>query len=536
LSRQRSPDFFMLINNIEQLNNRTGNSSRFVVIGSGAVGLYTANELVKRGHRAVVVESGGTALGGFPAETFQSVGAKHEGIGISRSRTLGGTTNLWGGQLVEFQPVDFHGRDWMPGSKWPVAFEEIAPYFVQTYENLGVRGDAQDDKAVWKAVGADQQSLDEGMEIFLTRWLKVPNFATYYAEAIANSENLMVLIGHTVVGFSGTGERIDAVKVKDAKGVASTIEGTTFIIAAGTIETSRLLLCSALDSSWTCPWRHNANIGKCFQDHLVGRVAFAQVENHKRFFNSFCSIVWSGQKFAPKIRLRNDVLERERLMNIHGWFVFESSVTENLVYLKQFVKAAIYSRKILGLADLFKNLVACAKYLVPLMWRYVINNRIFVPSTSKISLVIQAEQIPCAESQIRIEPTSLDANGMPRVVLDWKISGEEFASVREFTLRVDRSLRAAGMGHLKLLGDLDAGLPRFMATLKDQAHQSGGALMGISEVDGVVDRNLKLFGTQNLFVAGSSTFRTISNANTTFMALTFATRLVDYLTEGKGRT
>jgi len=45
----------------------------------------------------------------------------------------------------------------------------------------------------------------------------------------------------------------------------------------------------------------------------------------------------------------------------------------------------------------------------------------------------------------------------------------------------------------------------------------------------VVDRNLKVFGTENFYVGGASTFRTVSNANTTFTALAFTTRLVHHL-------
>jgi choline dehydrogenase-like flavoprotein len=47
---------------------------------------------------------------------------------------------------------------------------------------------------------------------------------------------------------------------------------------------------------------------------------------------------------------------------------------------------------------------------------------------------------------------------------------------------------------------------------------------------GVVDRDLRVFGTENLYVAGAGTFPTTSNANTTFTAITFTTRLVDHLT------
>ena len=68
-----------------------------------------------------------------------------------------------------------------------------------------------------------------------------------------------------------------------------------------------------------------------------------------------------------------------------------------------------------------------------------------------------------------------------------------------------------------------------MESLHDTYHQSGGTLMGKSDQEGIVNRNLKVFGTINLYIVGSSTFRTGSAANSAFTALAFATRLVEHL-------
>ena len=97
----------MLVEDLKQIKSILKKSTRTIVIGSGAIGLYTANEMVKLGGEVLVIESGGIELGGFSPETFSSIGINHNGIKNGRSRTLGGTTNLWGGQLAEFQPVDF---------------------------------------------------------------------------------------------------------------------------------------------------------------------------------------------------------------------------------------------------------------------------------------------------------------------------------------------------------------------------------------------------------------------------------------------
>jgi choline dehydrogenase-like flavoprotein len=178
---------------------------------------------------------------------------------------------------------------------------------------------------------------------------------------------------------------------------------------------------------------------------------------------------------------------------------------------------------------LFLNLTACAKHLPPLMWKYVVENRIFVPSSSKISFGIQTEQAPLRESKITIDSSVTDAYGLAKVILDWKNSDEELPSIREFVIRCDKALRQAGLATVNISQELLDLNPSFMEKLHDVYHHTGGTRMAESADDGVVDRNLRVFGTENLYVIGASTFRTTSNANTTFVALTLTTRLVEHL-------
>jgi choline dehydrogenase-like flavoprotein len=522
----------MILKEIDQ--GEASITNRIVIIGGGTLGLYAAHELARRGKEILVIESGSESLGNFDPETYDSIGKTHEGIRIGRSKSLGGTSNLWGGQLVEFQPVDFQGRDWLPDSKWPVPYEEVAAYHRQTYENLGIGPEFQDDASVFKQAGVSDPGFRNGLELFLTRWLKIPSMAVAYGEEIRSSERMKVLLEHSVIGFEVSGATITGVRTLDSKGNSRMIRGSIFILASGTFEISRLLLHSASNEGEMCPWKDNRNIGRYFQDHLIGRVAAVEIRDKKRFFNTFSTIVRSGQKFQPKVRLNDATLRSERILNLYGMMAFESSVSENLVYLKQFLKAAIFSRKIDGIGDLFRNLIACWKHLLPLMWKYVVANRVFVPSTSKVSLHIQSEQPPMLESSISIDPLVTDHVGMPKVILDWRTGSEELPSIRDFTRLLDSAFRESGMAELRVEEALEQGDPSFIDTLRDNYHQVGGARMGFSNDDGVVDKNLKVFGTDNLYVVGASTFRTSGNANTTFTALTFVTRLVDFLDNENG--
>lgn len=515
----------MFIQSIDQL--LAADPARVVIVGGGTVGIYLAVLLGRQGREVVLIEAGNESLGNFAADTFESVGFPHRGIKIGRSKSLGGTSNLWGGQLVEFQRADFVGRDWVPDSKWPVSYEEIVSYYEPTYRNLGIPAEMLADKGVFQGLKADVPNFGHGVELFLTRWLKIPSLAGAFREDLEKSSKISVLLNHVVTGFEGASGRIEAVRVLDPQRREHRVNGRDFVLASGTIEIVRLLLHAAQQTEWPVPWRGNDNIGRYFQDHIGGRVGEVRPINKKRFMDLFSHIVLRGSKFQPKLRLTNKTLEADRVLNMHAILHFESSVSENLVFLKQFLKAALYSRKINGAGELLRHLVASWRHLPPLMWRYVVQNRVFVPSGSKISFVLQSEQVPVRESRVTIDPSVKDSYGLPKVILDWRLGQEEFPSMKDFATRCREALKESRLADLQLAGGLLKQDGSFFQTMSDNYHHAGGARMGWTAEDGVVDRDLKVFGTENLYVLGAAIFRTTSNANTTFVALSFATRLAE---------
>ncbi|MFO0999963.1 MAG: GMC family oxidoreductase [Planctomycetaceae bacterium] len=519
----------MLLAQLSSLDQHTIAPDCAIVIGAGAVGVHLAVQLARAGRQVVLFESGTRVISNFPSSTYEVVGRKHDGITIGRSVALGGTTNLWGGQLVEFMPIDFEGRDWLPESRWPLPYSELAAYYPRTYEALGIEAQWHDDNAVWAGIRKRPPELTDGVEVFITRWLKIPNVASHFEAEIESNPNLLVVTECTAVGFEADGGRLTGVQVVDKTRGQRIVRGSDVILAAGTIENARLLLHAAADNSWDCPWRNNDNVGRRFQDHLGGRLAYISPRNAKAFYDVFCTIVLSGHKFAPKVRLRNDVLEQEPLLNIQAHVTFESSIRENLVFLKQFLKAAVYSRKVGSLTDLARNVIACSRHMIPLMWKFIVEHRILIPSGSRIALTVQAEVEPLHDSRIKIDPNVRDQFGLPKVLLDWQLSGRELPDIFEFTRRVEHALQQAGLADLEIEPKLLARDPAFLDSLRDTNHQAGGCIMGESAADGVVDRDLRVFGTDNLYVVGASVFRTCSNANTTFTGMAFATRLADHL-------
>jgi choline dehydrogenase-like flavoprotein len=520
----------MIARSLEELPARETGTAPTVIVGSGAVGLFLAKCLLARGCRdIVVVEAGKEVLDNFDSGSYSVSGRKHDGIRIGRSRSLGGTSNLWGGQLVEFSALDFARRDWVPNSGWPLSLEDLKPYYVRSFGMLGIHEPFLEDAAIWTSVIGTPPVIGDRVEVFLTRWMNVPSLARQLRRQIDDSDSLRVLLGHVANGFRFEGDCVTAVRVRTPGGQDGYVHASTVIVAAGTIETSRLMLAAALEPA--CPWRDNRMVGRRFQDHLGGRIATIRASNRREIDRIFATVHLKGHKFQPKVRLTAAQIEGHRVLASLGMVAFESSVSEHLNFLKQFLKAAVHSRRVRGVRDFVVHAASCARHLPPLMIAYVRDHRVLSPADASITLVVQAEQGLVDDSSISIDPSCVDSSGLPRVVLDWKLAGSELGSIRELAIQCRHEFAAAGLGTVEidpLLMDCD---PRMLDKLRDTNHPAGGCIMSEGADGGVVDTSLRVFGTRNVYVAGASTFPTSSDSNVTFTAMALACRLADHLTE-----
>jgi choline dehydrogenase-like flavoprotein len=360
--------------------------------------------------------------------------------------------------------------------------------------------------------------------------MKTPSLSFLYRDAVRKSESLEVLLGHTAVGFQFDGPRIASLRVRRPDGSIGTLDGRDFVVCAGTIENTRLLLTSGIDDPG-CPWKGNDNVGRYFQDHLGAKIAIIRPTDLAAFFRIFSSIHWCGQKFQPKLRLEQRLVKERGILSTQAMISFEGSVSENLLFLRQFLKAAVFSRSFDGIASIPRTLAGCALYLPPLMWTYIKDNRIFVPSNAKITIKVQSEQRSRPESRIMIDGSVRDRFGLPTVILDWRVGDEELRSIREFLFLCDAALREAGLGTVEVNPTLEALDPRALDLFRDTNHPAGGTIMGDSEADGVVDRDLRVFGSENCYVLGASVFPTSSNANVTFTAMALSLRLADRMVD-----
>jgi len=510
-------------------NKSDGNEHPIVIIGAGTIGLFLAHELMRRGERIIIIEAGGDTIQPFHSNEYENVGHSLSGISIGRTKGIGGTSNLWGGQLTEFIENDIDENGCYGQPKWLIAWDELNKYYQETYKKLGFKNDWNNNKQTLTETGQNEQ-----LELFYTRWIKQPNFKFHFLDELRNS-GLVTIIPKTIVTnlhFKNGGcDLIEIIK----NGKKDNIEDFKCVILAnGTIEICRLLLNSM--QSDTCPYARNSWVGKYFQDHINLRVG--QIINpSKTFFNRVSNVIQAGEKLQPKIRIRNSNND-ENYLGISGIFTFDNNVAHHIDNIKQFSKAILgQSKEKLRVVELLKMMLKMTRavpQIILIIYNYIKNNRIYVPYNSKVTLAIQAQQISNPDSNISLSTKDCDDYGRPKALVNWHIDGREFIKIRAFCDNVKKYLNENEYGDLEYEKwfETECSNPTgdWVNQVFDSYHQAGGAIMSESDEYGVVDKDLKIHKTRNAFVCGACALPTSSSGNTGLTALALAYRLADHLT------
>ena len=165
------------------------------------MGLFLAHELMARGKHIVLIESGNEQAQSFDQDEYSNVGHAHAGISIGRAKGVGGTTNLWGGQLTEFLPIDVELKGNFDQPHWIISWNELEQYYSKTYKKLGFPG-AMSDYAE-----PLETSAGKTLEFFYTYWLKQPNFQNHFYKDLKDSRLVTVYENTTVTNLKFAGQK-----------------------------------------------------------------------------------------------------------------------------------------------------------------------------------------------------------------------------------------------------------------------------------------------------------------------------------------
>ncbi len=528
-----------MIEDLSDHPNETTFETDVAIVGAGAAGITLARSLVAANVRVCLLESGGKdyeqpiqdlAKGG-------NVGFPYYELQESRLRFFGGTTAIWGGRSALLDPIDFERRPWVEGSGWPIGREALDSYYDQASSllDLPAGGNQRSDRRA-RSHGL---SLDPSL-IETSHWQfdeQFERFSLARCADLKDSPHVRILLHATVtnVVVNGPASAVEALEIGNLKGASGRIRAKAFVLAAGGIETPRLLLASSGRMPSGVGNQHDL-VGRYFMEHP--RARGARVVTDK---------IWPLLRAMPRFRRNQGQLEASVLRGAPDLQAREGILNTAFSLA---VRKPPDGRK-----NISQRLYAGIKERMPpdhlgrLLWRSFRRGQILArekislargwwrlkASSYGIYVIIRGEQAPNPESRIILNTAERDRLGIPRADLDWRFSAIDKHSVAVLMSTFDRELQRLGLGKLEPSEWLSEEGTTWQTDdlVGNHAvagyHHIGTTRMAADARKGVVDADCRVHGMGNLFIAGSSVFPTGGWANPTLTILALTLRLGDHL-------
>jgi choline dehydrogenase-like flavoprotein len=353
---------------------------------------------------------------------------------------------------------------------------------------------------------------------------------------LRGSRNISVLLHANVTHLQASRDarRIEHVEIKSLHGHRAVIVARNFVLACGGIENPRLLLAANDVEARGVGNRHD-HVGRCFMEHPHARAARVDAPDPFRLYQYFQPHAGaSGVWIAPSVQASESLQQELEILNTSVTVKLLRVTGRESTFTKRFVHAA---KRDLNPTRFGRD-----------MWRHFRRLRQFLrlPGVRKLRwwytrfdgrelyLFIRGEQAPNPASRLVLSE-SRDALGVPRASLDWRLTALDKRSAAVLVDTVAGEFARLGLGSVTpepWLGDASLEWPAELAASSHPIggyHHMGTTRMSDNPADGVVDRNCRVHGYSNLFVAGSSVFPTSGWANPTLTIVALAHRLGEYL-------
>lgn len=499
-----------------------------IVVGAGLAGLFLADQLRDRGLRVLILESGDEKQEGttHPLNQVEFKGRRYEGATYGRFRGLGGTSAYWGGALLPYLSNDLaaHPCGWHNG--WGIPAEELTRYLPIIETTFGLTPGSYD----------GDQELASSLPNFIPRLPKFPKFqrrntAHLFNGLIKNDPDLRIWTGSTVTKIEFRDGRVEGVIAKSLKGDHLVAKAPHVVLAAGAIETTRLLL--LLDLAYNRKiFPKTSMLGAQFHDHLSAAIADFVAVDFRKITRLFGFRFVSGGVRNLRFELEPAARVRLGLPAAFLHVAFSRPPNGAFVGLRN-VFQAVQKRQLPNFSDvvqIFRDL----PWLLRAGWWRTVEKRLFPPTLTKYQLHLVTEQEPLPSQRISLSSERQDSFGLPLACIEWNVSNEDVERFKRIARIATDSWRAGAFKHSAEIRPLsDDIVDAHLHGLGGIYHPAGTTRLGPDPKKDVVDANLRVHGVPGLRVLATSIFPSIGGSSPSLTLLLLACRMAEEISNEK---
>ncbi len=532
-----------------------------IVVGSGATGGVAALTLAEQGIRVLVIEAGpqikrNEASSNEPKDTLNRLSgiiskkhanqSQHPGYWKNnpdlysnelnhpysqskekpflwtQGKQYGGRSLTWGGITLRFSPDDFHPsiKDGY-GPDWPITYDELSPHYDFIEKFCGIYGQKDNIEEVpnGKYIGEipltsnesffgnqvksklnypfiQSRGFDRNSSVKEDQWPRSSSVGTTFKKAMSTG-NVQILSNHLVESFetdkiTELATKIIIVNLENGQRISLNCD--LIFLCASTISTLRILLNSESKSTYSGFKDNSGKLGKYLMDH-ISLCRFFSIPNtiqkkNNSNSNSYPDLSGAGSFFIP---FGSNLPKPESINFLRGYGIW-------------------------GAID---------RLGIPKFLQKELNS-------STGFLIAHGEVLPRKENSVTLSKRT-DRWGIriPHIEFKWSENELNMAKHMESTIRA--SIKAAD-GKIRRMDEL-LNIPYVgLFTEKSIAlsgnppppgyyiHEVGGAAMGFSEEESVVNKSNQLWRCKNVFVLDGACWPTSSWQSPTLTMMAISRR------------
>ena len=445
----------------------------YYVIGAGPAGITLSLELAKANRTVLVFETGTVTEPRDDMPNAVNYGHFPEGWWDRHSiRVLGGTSRVWSGWCATLMEVDFANP--AAGVRWPITKSDLAPHYRRAASVVDREPSILD----------VETPLSPGFVYRPFSQRAGTRFGPKYRAALSTSSLVDVAVGTSVIGLDANASR-SAVRAltcfRHASGATEQLDfdpAQNVVVAGGGISNAQLFLQPRVDGA--------VPVGN--ESGLAGKYLM----EHPHLFS------------VGEVVLDDDIAQQSRPADFGG--VRHALVPDDQQMRRHGLLGCSVECRTRNTEHPMADYLA-REHARP-FYHYVCN--------------VRSEMAPAASNEVVLNGER-DAAGLYRPAARCVIGAGDFLSVEKTLRLLGESLIESGKGRVRINNE------RLYRQPTGGGHILGTTRMGTSQSNSVVDRDCRVHGYDNLFVAGSSVFPTGGYVNPTLTILALALRLADTL-------
>ena len=513
------------------------------IVGAGVAGISIAKEFIGRSESVVLLEGGGLeftkSLRNLPTvlqrhffgeqalTRGRNAGHPYYPLRFTRVRAFGGSSRAWhdhrGVHARPLDAIDFATRENLPEHGWPIDRAQLDPFYERAQQVCGLGTFAYDAKT-WEdqGYGAPLPLNPNIVESVIFKFGRRSKFDRYEDE-FARAKNVNIVLHATAVRLADRAGRVDRIDCATLSGNRFGVRARTFVVAAGAIETARLLLVST-DSHPAGIGNSRDLVGRCFMEHPDAAVGYLipNAELDRSAFRLYRhQDAGENVTVEAMFRLSDSTLRAEGLLNavLRLRDTCRSGMTAAVQSAQVVRRSVHYGVPVPGLA---RHALRAALGAPQILRHYATWRSGREPEV--LGIDVMAEQEPAASSRVRLARRR-DRLGVPMTILDWRMTSRDWNSIRRTMEIFGAAVRDAGVGTVVSTIGADNHPPAVFGNW----HHLGTTRMHSDPARGVVDGNCRVHEMANLYIAGGSVFPTGGYANPSLTIVALALRLADHL-------